>query len=119
MSFESDLRRFALKVEGRCKDFVTQASVEVQRSIVEGSEITAAPGQPVDTGALRASWTPERISDLEWQTTTNLDYAPGIEDAIGPNGPITQRSEVGGFHSVALTRGGWVNIVDVVAERFQ
>jgi hypothetical protein len=111
MSFEADVRRFALKVETRSKDVLVGCANEVQRSVVEGSELTGAPGQPVDTGALKASWVGEFTGPWEWETTTNLEYAPGIENAVGPNGPITQRSEVGGFHSVALTRGGWRNIV--------
>jgi hypothetical protein len=123
MSFEGDLLKFAATVEGRIKDTVTEAGLEVHRSLVEGSEVTGAPGQPVDIGTLKGSWIAERTSDLEWQDTTNLEYAPAIEagvqqpyttakgTAVTP-GPMTLRSEVGGFHSVALTRAGWPQIVD-------
>jgi hypothetical protein len=112
MTFSQDLARFAEKVEKRQRALFVRATLEVQRSVVEGSEITTAPGQPVDTGALKGSWQPEYLTDWTWQTTTNLVYAPIIEE--GQN--MTLRSEVGGFHSVKLTRGGWQRIVDVVRD---
>lgn len=74
------------------------------QSVQFGSEITGAPGQPVDQGVLRAS------VQLQLDATTphasvgsNLEYAPGIEHGVGPHGPLTLRSAVGGFHSFALT----------------
>lgn len=108
MAFNDDLNRFARKLDKRVQDIFVGATGEVQKSVVDGSSVTGAPGQPVDTGALRSSWIPEFTSQVTWQTTTGLVYAPIIEDAVG----ITLRSAVGGFHSVKLTRGGWANIVD-------
>lgn len=116
-SFESDLKDFAAKVQDRLKGVVTEGAIEVQHSVVEGSEITGAPGQPVDTGTLKGSFIPERINDLEWMISTNLVYAPPIEAGIGPHGSLTLRSKVGGFHSVALTRAGWPRIVETVVPR--
>ena len=112
MSFESDIERFARKVEQRQRDIFIHATNEVQRSIVDGSELTGAPGQPVDTGDLRASWQPRFTGPWTWRTATDLIYARPIEEGIGPHGPIRLRSRVGGFHSVKLTRNGWPNIVD-------
>jgi hypothetical protein len=128
MSFTDEVRVFALKVDAKSKDVITEAGVEVQRSLVEGSEITGAPGQPVDTGFLRSSFIPERISEFEWQTTTNVSYAPvieyGIREAFDPRGegrPYHLRgsgkSLVGGSHSVALTRASWARIADVATAR--
>ena len=108
MSFPSDLDRFANKVEGRTRRIVQIAREEVQRSIVEGSSITGAPGQPVQFGALKGSWVPRFLGPHLWQTSTPLVYAPVIEEAIG----ITIRSPVGGSHSVKLTRAGWQRIID-------
>lgn len=115
MSFASDLQQFAEKVEQRRKDIFVGCAAEVQRSIREGSEITGAPGQPVDSSNLLGSWVEEFLSDTEWQTTTNVVYAPIIEAGVGRHGPLTLRSEVGGFGSVALTRAGWQAIVEHVA----
>lgn len=117
MSFREDLKRFSVKVQTRNRDIFVGMTEEVQRSVVEGSEITNSPGQPVDTGALKASWIPEFTSPTEWQTSTNLVYAPVIEAGVGANGPLTLRSQVGGFHSVALTVAGAQAIADHVAKR--
>lgn len=114
MSFATDLKAFADKVERRGRDVFVASTVEVRRSLVEGSELTGAPGQPVDTGALKASFVDEFIGAEGWQISTNLDYAPGIEDAIGPSGRITIRSPVGGSHSSKQTRAGWPRIIEHV-----
>ena len=115
MSFERDLESFTSKVERLTKDAFVDATVEVRRSIVEGSTLTGAPGQPVDTGALKASFVDNFTGPTSWQITTNMEYAPPIEDGVGRFGPITLRSSVGGFHSVALTVAGWQRIVDHVS----
>jgi hypothetical protein len=101
-----------MRLRTTSKALFVGTTTEVQRSIVEGSEITGAPGQPVDTGALKASWIPEFVSESEWQTTTNLDYAPIIEDNLRG---ATLRSPVGGFHSVKRTVAGFPRIVEHVA----
>lgn len=128
MTFSGDLAKFADKVRGNLVEIVTEGGVEVQRSVVEGSELTGAPGQPVDTGNLKGSFIPERTGDLEWQTTTNVEYAPAIEagiqqpyttadgQSVTPKA-MTLRSKVGGFGSVALTRAGWQKIVDHVVPK--
>jgi hypothetical protein len=110
--FGEHLRAFALKAERITRDTFVNTTTEVQRSVVEGSEVTGAPGQPVDTGTLKNSFTPAFTSPTSWQTTTNLVYAPYIEDGVRPDGvTLTLRSAVGGFHSVKLTRAGWERIV--------
>lgn len=111
----------------RARDVVTEGGIEVQRSVVDGSEITGAPGQPRDTGFLASSFVPRRISSLEWEITTNVVYAPAVEEGqqqpyvrgsklITPR-PMQFQSAVGGAHSVALTRASWDRIADVVTER--
>ena len=120
MSFASDLKRFGDKYDRRARDFHIGVTDEVQRSVVEGSALTGAPGQPVAAvlgGTLKGSWIPSHIAPFRWRTVTNTVYAPSIEDLIGPHGKITIRSSVGGGHSVKLTRAGWQNIVDHVARR--
>jgi hypothetical protein len=112
MTFSADLERFTLKVEGRTKRIVQISHEEVQRSVVEGSELTGAPGQPVQFGTLKGSWVPRFLNPFVWQISSPLVYAPVIEDLIGRFGAITIRSPVGGGHSVKLTRGGWQRIID-------
>jgi hypothetical protein len=109
MSFASDLNGFANLVERRTKAAFVMCATEVQRSVVEGSEITGAPGQPVDTGNLRDSWIPEFVSDTHWQTTTKVEYAPHVEDNVRG---VQHRNH--GPHSVKLTVAGWQRIVSQV-----
>ena len=72
-SFEAKLTRLTAAVRtGGAK--ATEAQMrDVHRVIVLTS--------PVDTGALRASWTPPtaRGSDLIWGTGTSIAYAPTLE----------------------------------------
>jgi hypothetical protein len=119
MSFADQVRSFAVKVEAQSKGVIAEAATEVQRSIVFGSEITGAPGQPVQTGNLRDSWIPEFVSPTEWHTSTDVEYAPPIEDGVGEFGPLTLRSTTGGFHSVAATRANFDRIVAYVTPRVQ
>lgn len=114
MSFNPPLTSFAEKYRQRMQNFTHGVVNEVQRSIVEGSEITAAPGQPVDTGNLRASWSTAYESPTVARISTNVEYARPIEDGVGPHGPLTLRSAVGGFHSIALTVAGFDRIVESV-----
>jgi hypothetical protein len=120
-SFRSDVRRFQRVVETRSKAVFVRIAQELRRSIVEGSELTGAPGQPVDTGALKASWVGEFLTAWIWQLTTNIIYAWQIEHGLryATRGNVsgstlqrlTLRSSVGGWHSVALTLVGFPAIV--------
>lgn len=132
MSFATDIARFKAQFEGRLREIHNQAADEVYRSVVEGSPITGAPGQPVDTGNLKGSWQNQILGPLTRAITTNVVYAQDIEDGVrhgvvagvgaddatdaikAPDAPLTLRSQVGGFHSVKLTRAGWQGIVDHV-----
>ena len=98
------------------KEVLLGVGTEALRSIQEGSELTGAPGQPVDTGALRASW--QLIPRADSLTIgTNVVYAEAIEDGIGKYGPLVLRSQVGGFHSVAQTVANMDRIVAAVVDR--
>lgn len=111
-AFAAALQDFERQYERRMEVFHLIRATETQRSVQEGSSLTGAPGQPVDEGTLRGSFILEHIRRLLSQITTGLEYAPGIEEGIGPHGPITLRSAVGGFHSVGLTILGNQRIVD-------
>ena len=108
IAFSEQLRNFVNLVGARYEIATEFTSDGVGRSIVEGSAITGAPGQPVDTGALRASWyrliQPDDV--IAW--ASDLDYAPVIEDNLDN---ATLRSPVGGFHSVKMTIAGFPGIV--------
>jgi hypothetical protein len=110
MSFASDLNRFTVKLGRLTPATYVGVSTRVHASIV-GDEsgapdaITGAPGQPVDVGFLKASYI-LAIGPTQATITTNAEYAKAIEDGIGPYGPLTLRSKVGGFHSIKQTLAG-------------
>lgn len=112
MSFEGQLNDFARLVDRRIHDTFVGCATEVHRSVVEGSALTGAPGQPVDTGNLKGSWVPEFLSPTYWQTTTGVEYARHVEENVRG-----VKFKNHGPHSVALTRTGWPRIVaHVVAQ---
>lgn len=118
MTFSDDIQQHRRNLEERLEWLFLRTTQEVQKAITDGSELSGAPGQPVQTGALRGSWIPSLTAPYHWQTSTNLIYAPFIEDGAKADGtPLTLRSEVGGFHSVKLIRTNWSRIVDFVAAR--
>lgn len=109
LSFSEQLDRWVVKVMNREEELFRRVVAHVGRSIMYGSNVTGAPGQPVDTGALLASW--RKGGDEEAQIVrwfTELYYAPIIEDNWRG---ATLRSSVGGFHSVKLTRIAFYRIV--------
>ena len=126
--FGAQLRAFAEKVQKNRRTLAFNAGNAVRDSIQNGSALTAAPGQPVDTGFLKGSWQYIQESPDVALIATNVSYAPAIETGIradfdpagvdNPNpstGGPHRPSQVGGKHSVALTRAAWPRIVDAEA----
>lgn len=72
-------------------------------SIQVGSPITGAPGQPVDEFVLLPSYHVEKMGPRTSRIVSYEPYSWGIENAVGPHGPIKLRSSVGGFHSIKRT----------------
>lgn len=95
---------------------VTKAHTSIQ----EGSALTGSKGQPVQSGQLQLSVQTEFEGELRAVIGVGqgLPYARGIEDGIdGRTGrPLTLRSPVGGFHSVALTVAGMPAIIAEAVE---
>ncbi len=112
MSFSDDMKRIQIELEARVLRVFDAQVLHAHRSIVEGSEVTGASGQPVKFGTLRASYQVTKESRTRASITTNLPYAEGIELGEGPHGPLTLRSPVGGFHSIEKTVTGMQAIVD-------
>lgn len=122
MAWSEDLERFRQSLRTKRRDVVLSVVRKVKQSVVEGSSVTGSPGQPVQTGFLKGSWDDFEEADWIWLVATNAEYAPSIEDGlqepyeradgtvVTPS-PMTLRSEVGGFHSVKLTRAGFEKIV--------
>jgi hypothetical protein len=117
-SFADGVKAFGVKVERVAQDVFVGVVQETHTSIVTGSPLTGAVGQPVDTGALRASWQITFVSPTSAVIATNLVYAPIIEDGIAASGkPIQFKSQVGGAHSVKQTVANFDRIVEAEAAK--
>lgn len=112
MSFGKDLQDFIADLRRKRQALFINCVSHVETSIKVGSAVTGAPGQPVDTGNLLNSWVTEFESPQLAVIGTPVVYAPPIEDNLRG---AQLRSEVGGFHSVKMTRAGWPAIVEYEA----
>jgi hypothetical protein len=139
MTYSQDVLRFVERVKTRTQDVVTASALKVHESIVAGSALTGAPGQPVDTGYLRSSWivafdtSPSYPPAPAGSTTGRTDASP--PSPAPPQGNVGKtysatvttnveyapyieeglratRSAVGGPGSVKLTRAAWSRIVN-------
>lgn len=116
MGFASDMNRIMAKIEAREAALASGVGEECLRSIVEGSELTGAPGQPVGEGKLRDSWS-RTVTGHEQLIATSSPYAAKEEEGMHGSEPIEQHSTEGGPHSVKLTVAGFGRIVDHVTQR--
>jgi len=98
--FHAELLEMSKLAKDRFRTTIDIMEEETLRSIKEGSGITGAPGQPVKTGRLRASWKSVRKNQWAFDVSSDAPYAEIIE--YNTRG-ATLRSRVGGFHSVAIT----------------
>jgi hypothetical protein len=126
---EADAARVSALLAQRADAFMVGVTGAAFESIVEGSPVTGAPGQPVGQygpgyhpgsvgGTLKGSWSQRFLSATEAEVSTNLIYAPAIEDQVSGTGKtLNLRSSVGGFHSVKLTIAGIQALANQVAER--
>lgn len=116
--FGDQIRNFSLKVESRRKEHFVGVVEEATRAIVEGSELTGSPGQPVDTGRLKSSWQTVFEAPDRAVIGTNVEYARAVEDGVGPRGTVKYgKSGIGGSHSVKLLEANIDRVSDAVAER--
>ena len=113
-NWERAIDRFEAKVQRRLIEVHAKVAFALRDSVVFGSPVTGSPGQPVDTGNLRASWQLSFPSLLLARLVTSAVYAEAIENGVGPSGPMVLKSPVGGFHSVRMTRTGFQKLVDKI-----
>jgi hypothetical protein len=129
-AFADSLRRSVLAIEHLEAGVFANVVSAVHESVVEGSLVTGAPGQPVGQygpgyhpgkvgGTLKNSWQTTFVAPDVAEVSTNIVYAPSIEDGLSyahGGTPMRLRSTVGGFHSVLLTRLGFGRLVRAAAE---
>lgn len=115
-SFAEQMAAFNTRLRRKVNVLDVETRDHIFRSIVHGSEVTTAPGQPVDTGTLRDSWQREEEAPHveRFFSTDNPAKVESIEHNFRG---ATLRSATGGWHSVALTRLGFNRIVDHENER--
>jgi phage gpG-like protein len=109
MAYADDVRRFQIKVTHRVPEVMIGVAQGAFDSIVEGSPLTGAPGQPVDTGFLKNSWQLAFEPDMSAAIIgTNVAYAPAIEygtrTAFDPKGIVNKYGVEGGRIGPALPR---------------
>lgn len=98
---------------------------ETAKSVLDGSPLTNAAGQPVDKGNLYGSWHQEFLDEHHWKLATTgkaidketgesvvVGYAHLVEDNIRG---VTFKNH--GPHSVKDTRAGMDRIVEHAIER--
>jgi hypothetical protein len=112
MSFSSDISNWSAKVQANGQKVFLNTASHAFESIVNGSSVTGAPGQPVDTGALRNSWQLTFPSPTEALIATNLDYAVHVEENVRG---VTFHNH--GPHSVRLTALGLNRIVEAETKK--
>lgn len=114
MGFQAELRAAVANVHAREQRLQELVAQDVFNSVRDGSTITGAPGQPVDTGELYKSWKKRKVGRREWLIESDSPYAGVIEEN---RRGAKLRSSVGGFHSVKLTRLGYSRLVAYRAAR--
>lgn len=112
--FINAIKLFDGNIQSRTQRIIKRSVLLAYNSIRIGSAITGAPGQPVKSGDLLASWNVTWMDRWTAIVSSDLIYAHLIEAGIGAHGPLTLRSKVGGFHSVKLTAMNWDKIVELV-----
>ena len=104
------------KLKERLNDIHANVAFRLRDSVKFGTEpLTAAPGQPVDTGNLRDSWIlshPEKLLSTLLATGKTPDgeevgYARYIEEGVG----MTFGAHGGGPHSVKMTVSAFKKLV--------
>lgn len=108
MSFEQDMERVIQYVTRNTHALTRNVAAHAFVSIVDGSPVTGAPGQPVEYGDLYDSYQFAPLGNERFEVYSDLHYAPIIEDNLRG---ARLRSKVGGFHSIKLTRHGWQKLV--------
>lgn len=104
MGFAADLTRVAGTHLAKCRAIHARVADLAFDSIVNGSALTGAPGQPVaapifpKAGALKASWKRAQTSPNVITISTDFGYADVVEDNLKGF-----RFRSGGPHSVKLT----------------
>lgn len=122
MSAASDINRFKVLARTRTQIVFKGAARASLAGIKFGSAITGAPGQPVESQALRDSWTetelsPDAILIAPHGEPVKWAYQNETGIALPGGGLYKQRSAKGGRWSVAKTITGWPAQVHAIVQK--
>lgn len=106
MSFAEGIREFQKELERKARLLDREVGRLLFKSIVSGSAVTGAPGQPVDDRDLKESWESVREGEFVTVIFSSSIYAPFIE-----SGHYKQKSATGGPHSFKLTVASFDKLV--------
>ncbi len=115
MQFSAQLKSFGNKTRSNLGAIQDRVTDTVYTELVNGGTISGAPGQPDD---LRAKF--ERSDEGLSSTILTKDHsALAVESGISQydGSPIKLKSNVGGFHSLALILAARQAIVDGAARK--
>ena len=116
-NFRESVAKFGRKLNGLTVALLPTVVDLAAKSIVSGSQITGAPGQPEGEGDLKRSWRVESLGPARAAIVPSSPYARPNEDGVRKFGkPYVQHSSVGGRHSVKLTRRNFQRLVNVAAK---
>ncbi len=114
----SNLPEFSRQLQTTEAQIVREVTDIAFGSIVNGSLLTGSPGQPDD---LRdGDWVESFPSQTSGKISTSEPSARSVEDGISYKfgTPLTKlKSEIGGFHSLALTHQNADKIIGAVIQR--
>lgn len=116
VTWKSNLPQVQPLIDRKIRDVHADTVDLALESIVNGSSLTGAPGQPED---LRQGQWAVTSESLDSKISTTDSSAQAVEDGISHfNGhPITLDHPGGGFHSVALSRLGFDKLATAAVNR--
>lgn len=115
--FGAQLRAFNAKQQRMTRDLFVNVAAASLDAIQNGSSVTGSPGQLVRSGNLKASFQLTFPSASIAEISTNVIYARQMEEGTRDGKALTQRSTVGGFHSIAKLITGFSRLVQSVAAK--
>lgn len=111
-AFAAYLERFGQVLSERNVAVLDEATALAMDSIVDGSPLTGAPGQPVDTAELRDSWTAVPEGPATRLIKSDAIHALAVEYNWGG---VSYQNH--GPHSRALTVHGFPRILDAAVRQ--
>jgi hypothetical protein len=112
MSIEDEIVQEGQVFQRQCATLIERIADTVFESIVYGSYVTNAPGQPVRDGDLVKSWKQQPLSDKSILISSDSPYAKKVEYGH-------QKTTNHGSFSMTKTIAGFGKLVDLEVEKMR